>query len=41
MKWLWKAACTALNFCSVFISLQLTMARFRRRKGKCEFSTLL
>lgn len=33
LKWLWKAAWTELNFCSVFIRLNLSMARSRRRNG--------
>src|SRR5690606_2858117 len=38
LKWLWKAAWTELNFCKVFIWRKRSMARSRRRNGRCEFS---
>ena len=30
-----------LNFCRVFILRNRIIARYRRRKGRCEFSALL
>ena len=41
LKWLWKEAWTELNFCRVFICLNLSIARSRRQNGRWEFSTLL
>ena len=38
---LWKAAWTELNFCRLFICLNLSMARSRRLNGWCEFSQRL
>ena len=41
LKWLWKAAWTELNFCRLFICLNLSIALSRRRKGWWEFSQRL
>ena len=38
---LWKEAWMEANFCRLCIRLNRSMALSRRRKGKCEFSTLL
>ena len=41
LKRLWTVPCTAANVWSVFILRNRSMARSRRRKGWCEFSTRL
>ncbi len=41
LKWFWIEAWTEENFCRVLTSLNLAIARSRRRKGRCEFSARL
>ena len=41
LKWLWIEAWTELNFCSVCICRNRSIARSRRRNGWCEFSARL
>ena len=41
LKWLCSEAWTETNFCSDFIWRNRSIARSRRRKGRCEFSARL
>lgn len=41
LKWLCREAWTEANFCNDFMCRNRSIARSRRRKGRCEFSTRL